>query len=377
LAAPGQNVLLAEKNAPFGQKNKNVPLGQTAKTVRRWFDAVLDASLPSPDGTLATARQTAEALAQHAKSGNTRRAYRAAIRIWCDFCETHGLCPLPAAPADIAAFLSAQRCPPPPGKALSANTLRLRIAALTYLHYVAGCPSPTATAEVGETFAGISKLARQNGDGPKPKLAAKIGILREILAPIGTDLPGLRDKALLLIGFAGAFRRAELAAMDWAHIETCEQGLRITLPLSKGDREGKGVEVGIPYGVSDLCPVRALHRWLGAAGITEGPVFRRIWAVPSRVLPPGSGTLRHAVGSEPLDPGSIGRMIKTRGVAAGFDPAILGGHSLKRGALNTARDRRVHPSQLKQLARHKSYAALAAYIEEGDIFGDHPLKGVL
>jgi site-specific recombinase XerD len=85
--------------------------------------------------------------------------------------------------------------------------------------------------------------------------------LREILAPIGDDLPGLRDRALLLLGFAGAFRRTELARIAVGDLEEAEHVLRITLPFSKGDRQSKGVQAGIPYGVSDLCPVRALQRW--------------------------------------------------------------------------------------------------------------------
>jgi len=151
---------------------------------------------------------------------------------------------------------------------------------IAYLHYLAGCPSPTSTAVVTETFAGLDRLAKQAGHGPRPKLAAKIGILREILAPIGDDLPGLRDRALLLLGFAGAFRRAELARIAVGDLEAAEHGLRITLPFSKGDRESKGVQVGIPYGTSDLCPVRALQRWRDAAGIATGPLFRRIWVTP-------------------------------------------------------------------------------------------------
>jgi hypothetical protein len=151
----------------------------------------------------------------------------------------------------------------------------------------------------------------------------------------------------------------------------------VTLPVSKGDRARKDVQVGIPYGGSDLCPVRALARWREAAGITAGPVFRRIWATPRPKNPPPGWTPTHVVGWQALDPGSLARIVNARGAAAGFDPTVLGGHSLKRGALNTARDLRVHPARLKQLGRHKSYAALAAYIEEGDLFADNALNGVL
>jgi site-specific recombinase XerC len=337
----------------------DAPLGAAPAAVRAWFDAAMDSAIPDADGTLATAQQTAKILARHAKSENTRRAYRAGVRAWCAWCARHGLTALPARPADIAAFLAAERYRPDGEQPLAANTLRLRVAAIGYLHYLAGCPSPTTTAAVTETFAGLDRLAKRDGQGPKPKLAAKIGILREIVAAIGDDLPGLRDRALLLVGFAGAFRRAELARIEVSHLEAAEHGLRITLPFSKGDRESKGVQVGIPYGASDLCPVRALARWRDAAGITAGPLFRRIWATPRPANPPAGWRPIHVVGQ------------------AALDRQALGGHSLKRGAMNTARDRRVHPAQLKQLGRHKSYATLAAYIEEGDLFEDNALNGVL
>lgn len=199
-----------------------------------------------------------------------------------------------------------------------------------------------------------------------------------MLAPIGEDLPGLRDRALLLLlGFAGAFRRSELAGIQIAHLEPSEHGLRITLPFSKGDREMKGVVVGIPFGSSALCPVRALRRWLAAASIADGPVFRRIWATPRPATAPDGWKPVHVVGSEPLSDRSIACIVQARGAAAGFDGRAFGGHSLKRGAMNTAKDRRVHPARLKQLGRHKSYTTLAAYIEEGDLFEGNALSGVL
>jgi hypothetical protein len=137
------------------------------------------------------------------------------------------------------------------------------------------------------------------------------------------------------------------------------------------------VLVGIPYGTSELCPVRPLERWRNAAGITAGPVLQRIWTQPRPTDPPPGWIPAYVVGSQAIDPGSVARLIKARGGGAGFDRRALGGHSLKRGALNTAKDLRIHPARLKQLGRHKVYAPLAAYIEEGDLFADHVLRGVL
>ena len=355
------------------------PPDATPASVRAWFDEATDAAIPTADGTLATAQAIAAALARRAKADNTRRAYRAGVRAWCAWCDHHGLPPLPARPDDVAAFLAAQRYVPDDSdaKPLATNTLKLRLAAIAHLHYLAGLPSPTTTAVVTETWAGLHREAVAAGSGPRPKLAARIALLREILAAIPDDLPGLRDRALLLVGFAGAFRRSELARIAVEHLEECEHGLRITLPLSKGDRARQGVLVGIPYGTSSLCPVRALARWRAAAAIDSGPVFRRIWVPPRPRQAPSGWVPTYAVGWQAIDPRTVARIIQARGAAAGLDPTRFGGHSLKRGAMNTAKDLHVHPARLKQLGRHKSYAPLAAYIEEGDLFADNALGGVL
>ena len=156
-----------------------------------------------------------------------------------------------------------------------------------------------------------------------------------------------------------------------------ERGLRLTLPPSKGERAGKTVTVAIPYGATALCPIRALRRWQAAAAITEGALFRRIFTPPTRAKP-GNGRLPcPVIGIQSVDPGTIARIVKKRAAAAGFDRRELGGHSLKRGAMTTGMDQGVHPTRLKQLGRHKSYAVLDEYLQLGDPFEGHPLSGVL
>jgi len=347
-----------------------LPRNPTPRAVRDWFDSAAEAAIPSHDGTIGTARLAADAYARRAKADNTRRAYRAGVRAWCAWCASHDLPCLPARAADVVAFLAAER-----GRGLSVNTVELRRAAIRYLHFIAGLPVPTAEAHVAATLAGMHREAADAGELPAKKLAATADILRQILAGIPDDLAGLRDRAMLLVGFAGALRRAELAAIRVEHLEATERGLRLTLPRSKGDRTGSGVTVAIPYGATELCPVRALRRWQEAANITGGAVFRRIWVPPTRhQLGEGPSPV---VGIRAIDAGTVARIIKTRAAKAGFDPDEIGGHSLKRGALTTGMDRGVHPTRLKQFGRHKSYAVLDEYLELGDPFDGHPLNGVL
>ena len=348
------------------------PVGHPPALIQAWFDHIVNAVVPEPDGSLPTARRAADAYARRAKADNTRRAYRAGVRAWCDWCDLHTLPCLPGRAADVVAFLAAER-----GRGLSVNTIDLRRAAIRYLHYVAGLPVPTAEAQVSETLAGIHREAADQGQLPVQKLAATASILREILVLIPDDLAGLRDRALILVGFAGALRRSELAAIRVEHCTARERGISLTLPRSKGERAGKAVTVALPYGTTSLCPVRALRRWQEAAGISEGALFRRLYLPPTR-HEGGAGTRPGlVVGLEALDPGSIARILKRRAAAARFDPELVSGHSLKRGALSTGMERGVHPTRLKQLGRHRSYAVLDAYLELGDPFEGHPLNGVI
>jgi hypothetical protein len=138
------------------------------------------------------------------------------------------------------------------------------------------------------------------------------------------------------------------------------------------------VTVPLPYGDTELCPVRALELWQQAAGLTEGPVFRRIW-LPAHPRPvgPGDPPPLPRIGKDAITSQTVAQIVQARAMAAGFGRHDLGGHSLKRGALTTGMDRGVHPAKLKRLGRHKSFDVLGEYLEFGDLFEGHPLSGVL
>jgi integrase len=348
------------------------PVGAAPDRVRAWFDAAVEAREPVVDGTLASERDAADTYRRMAKADNTRRAYRAAVRAWCSWCARHDLSPLPASGQDVAAFLAGER-----GRKLAPETLKLRRAAIRYLHRAAGCPVPTDDVCVAETMAGISRDAARKGQGPRKKVAATATVLRRLLAPIPDDLRGLRDRAILLVGFAGALRRSELAAIRFEHLEKTERGIRLTLPQTKGEQTD-AVTVPLPYGDTELCPVHALELWQQAAGLTEGPVFRRIW-LPPRPKPTATGEPPPLprIGTQAISPQTVAQIVQARAMEAGFGRRDLGGHSLKRGALTTGMDRGVHPAKLKRLGRHKSFDVLGEYLEFGDPFEGHPLSGVL
>ena len=348
------------------------PAGAAPDHVRAWFDHAVEASEPVLDGTLASERDAADTYRRMAKAENTRRAYRSAVRAWCGWCAKHGLQPLPASGQDVAAFLAGER-----GRNLLPETLKLRRAAIRYLHRAAGCPVPTDDVCVSETMAGICRDAARKGQAPRKKVAATATILRRLLGPIPGDLRGLRDRAMLLVGFAGALRRSELAAIRFEHLERTDRGIRLTLPQTKGD-QADAVTVPLPYGDTELCPVHALDVWQKAAGLVEGAVFRRIWLpLRPKTGAEGMAPFLPQIGKDAITPQTVAQIVQIRAMAAGFGRHDLGGHSLKRGALTTGMDRGVHPAKLKRLGRHKSFDVLGEYLEFGDLFEGHPLDGVL
>ena len=133
--------------------------------------------------------------------------------------------------------------------------------------------------------------------------------------------------------------------------------------------------VPLPYGQTKLYPGRALGTLAGGGRHHPGPVFRRIWLPPQAA--PDAPPPRPAIGTEPLTPRSIARIVQARADAAGFAGREFGGHSLKRGALSTGMAAGAHAAQLKRLGRHKSFDVLGEYLEFGNLFEGHPLRDLL
>ena len=354
----------------------------TPTDVQTWFVNASFAAMPVHDESLASARSSADAYALRAKAANTRRAYVAGVKAWCAWCDQHALPSLPASGDDVASFLATEA-----RRGRKVATIGLRRAAIRYLHVLGGHPVPTGDARVTETMAGISREAAEQSQLPAKKLPVRLTVLRQMLEGMGDDLPALRDRALILVGFAGALRRSELASIRVEQLVESDKGLMLALPQSKGDREGKGVLVPLPFGATELCPVRAMQRWLAAADITSGPVFRRVWhravkrPAPGSACPADQPRLGHlakfTVGDQAIEPRTVARIVQDRAATVGFDRKRMGGHSLKRGALTTGMDNNVHPMRLKQLGRHKSYNVLDGYLELGEPFLNHALNGIL
>jgi integrase len=240
------------------------------------------------------------------------------------------------------------------------STIGRRVAAIRYAHKLAGLPLPTDDERVRATMRGIRRSLGTAGAKKTPATVERI----IAMAPIASErLADIRDRALLLFGFASAMRRSELAALDFEDIEETADGLRVTIRRSKTDQEGHGHVIAIPRGVI-ACPVAALKAWLAAAGITAGPMFRPI-AKGGRVQ-----AMR-------LTDRSVADIVKVHARRAGLDPKLFAGHSLRSGFLNSAAARGASIFKMADQSRHKSTDTLRGYVRDAEIFKDHAGTGLL
>ncbi len=234
------------------------------------------------------------------------RGDAAAFEAWC---ARYGFRSLPASPEAVAGFLVAEA---EAGRA--ASTIGRRLAAIKYAHKLVRQPDPTEDEAVRATMKGIR---RKVGTAPDQKAAATADVLMAMLMRTPDTLTGKRDRALLALGFAGAFRRSELVALDVSDLREDPEGLRVLVRRSKVDQEGAGFEKATPHG-RFIRPVALLRDWLETAGITEGPIFRPV----SR-----SGRVRMTMrGTNPacLTTQAVADIVKRYATAAGSMPRPSG-----------------------------------------------------
>jgi integrase len=304
---------------------------------------------PSPaikaDATPAALSETALDYARQALSPATRRAYGSHLRAWEVWCRAKGIDSVPAAPALVANHLAEQA-----GRRAYV-TLTSRLSAIARAHAMLRLPFDARDPDLRKTLQGI---ARAHGIRPKRQATALLtsDVLR--LASIcGGDLRGMRDRALILLGFAGAFRRSELVAIRVADLTFGAQGLTVFLPRSKTDQVGEGSLVAIAANpLAASCPVTAVRSWLAMAGITQGCVFRRI-------------TRDDAVGRHGLAGESVRLILKERAWEAGYRGEELDRitpHSLRAGCITTLVQASVHERDIMAHSRHGSQTVMRGYI---------------
>lgn len=299
---------------------------------------------------LAVIGRAAAAFAGKAKAENTLRAYRAD---WADFsrwCRKYRRPPLPASPDTVAYYLADRSV------TLKTSTLERRLATIAEAHKAAGHPSPTKDGRVRLVWAGIRREKGVAKAHMRPVLTKHV---REMVRHLPDSLLGVRDRALLLLGFAGAMRRGDLVGLDVTDLAVADEGLVLLIRKGKTDQEGEGRKIGIPRGQHpETCPVRAVRAWLDSSGLDEGPLFRAV--------------NRHGhVAATRLSDRTVAEVVKRSLVAAGRSARRFAGHSLRAGLITQAAMAGVSERAIMDQSGHKSLAVMRRYIRDGSLFREN------
>jgi site-specific recombinase XerD len=303
-------------------------------------------------GLVESAREYAKA----ARSEETKRAYRSDWQSFASWCEDRGVQPMPAVSRTVAAYLAHLA-----NSGRRVSTISRALVSISEAHKARGEQSPAGSPVVKAVLRG---LRRKLGVAPQQKAPILADQLKAMARALPTDLQGLRDRAMLLVGFAGAFRRSELVALNTGDVVFSEEGLEITLRRSKTDQDGASHKIGVPYGsTAKACPVRSLRAWLDAASITNGAVFRSV--SPDNV-----------VGSRASDR-AVARAVKRAAEHAGLDASLFAGHSLRAGLATTAAKAGKSERAIMKQTRHRSTTMVRRYIRDADLFDDNAAAGLL
>ncbi|HEU5366665.1 MAG TPA: site-specific integrase [Hanamia sp.] len=286
---------------------------------------------------------------QQSLSASTRKFYSIDLGIFAQWCDSLGLIPLPSTPDTVARFLAAQA-----SLGIKPATLIRRLAAIRMAHEMQGYATPTQHKGVKAVLKGIK---REKGIAQKKKAPATAERIEHMIAYCSDTLTGLRDKALLLLGFAGAFRRSELVALKVNDIERTPEGIKVTIRKSKTDQEGQGQMIAILNG-SRLRVVDALMAWLDAANITEGYLFRPI----------KKGGKVQLTG---LTDRSVANIVKFYAGKLGLTVDDFSGHSLRSGFITSGAAAGADLFKLMEVSRHKKPETIIGYVRESKLFENH------
>jgi integrase len=301
----------------------------------------------------ATALAKAEAYRQRADADATVLAYSRDVDRYAAWCAETGFTAFPATPDVVGAYISAK------GPDFAHNTLVRWIAGIAWQARRDGQGLDTKHTKIRDALRGINR-ERQEGQSGRRAAAITTDEIRPLLASCAADLTGLRDRALLLVGFAGALRRSELAGLDVDDVRWTRAGLVLSIGRSKGDQEGAGVQIAIVNGQHpETCPVTALRTWLAKAEIGEGPVFRKVAR---------GGHVQKAR----LSDGGVWQIVTKRCRAVGMKAPsgeYLSPHSLRAGFVTSAYAAQVPDEEIMDQTRHKSLATMRGYVRRAKLKG--------
>lgn len=283
-----------------------------------------------------------------AKSANTRKAYQIDWSQYLDWCNRNNKQPIPADIETIEEYIIYLA----DDRQFKPSTIRRKVSSLAMAHQSASLGDPTKNERIKMTLQGIDRTKGVRPDGKKP---ISVDDLKAMVNTLDDSIKGVRDRALLLLGFAGAFRRSELSELNIEDLDFTQDGLKVLVRRSKTDQSGEGHVKGILYGsISDTCPIRSLKKWIDSAKIETGALFR--------------GVDRHGnIKQKRLDGVMIARIVKQVAKKAGLDHRLISAHSLRAGFVTSAALAGNPEWLIMRQTGHKKHDTVRRYIREVNV----------
>ena len=293
------------------------------------------------------------------KANNTLRAYKSDFKDFGSFCAKHSFDALPTDPKIVSLYLTHL------SKNAKISTLRRRLVSISMIHKIKGHYLDTKHPLIIENLMGIKRTKGSIQKGKKPLLINHLKLIINVINEQSfEEIKKARDKAIVLIGFGGGFRRTELVSLDHEDLEFVPEGLKIVIKRSKTDQFGEGMTKGLPYFSNhDYCPVMNLKKWLELSKIKTGPIFRR--------FAKGSSITNNRLTDQ-----TVVLLIKNYLNLAGIDNSNFAGHSLRSGFATVAAESGADERSIMAMTGHKTTQMVRRYIKEANIFKNNALNKV-
>ena len=284
---------------------------------------------------------------KNSKSTNTLRAYQSDFNDFSLFCKRNGFQSMPTLPKILSLYLTEL------STKSKFSTLKRRLASISIFHKMKGHYIDIKHPIIMENLMGIKRINGTNQKGKKPLLINDLKLLINVIdKSFEKDFKKIRDKAILLVGFAGGFRRSELVSIENEDIEFVTEGVKIFVRRSKTDQSGEGMIKAIPYFNNDqFCPVIALNKWINILDNTEKKIFN-------------------------ISDKSVALILKKYASKAGLDSRKYSGHSLRSGFATSTAESGAEERNIMAMTGHKSTEMVRRYIKEANLFKNNALNKI-
>ena len=280
------------------------------------------------------------------KASNTLRAYRSDYKDFAVFCLKNGFKSMPSEPKILSLYLTYL------SKSSKFSTLKRRLASISVIHRISGHYIDVKHPIITENLMGIKRAKGSYQKSKKPILINELKSIIDVIDKDKNEKNKLRNKALILVGFAGGFRRSELVAIEFEDVEFVSEGIKIFVKRSKTDQSGEGMMKGLPYfSTQNYCPVISLKNWFEKSEIKSGKIFD-------------------------ISDKSVALTVKKYTALAGLDSNKYSGHSLRSGFATSAAEAGAEERRIMATTGHKTTQMVRRYIQEANLFKNYALNKI-